>query len=170
MGLLDEFKRLAHPYEDEEEDDYDEYDAPAPRAERQDRSDRSDRAAERAERRERTGSLYGSAPMLDEERRSNKVVNIRAATQLQVVLVKPDRFENASEIADQLKDKRTVVLNLESTNKDVARRLIDFLSGVAYAGEGKIKKVAANTYIITPYHVELEGDLIDELESNGLYF
>ena len=48
--------------------------------------------------------------------------------------------------------------------------LVDFLSGVAYAGEGKIKKVAANTYIITPYHVELEGDLIDELESNGLYF
>ena len=73
-------------------------------------------------------------------------------------------------VADQLKDKRTVVLNLESTNKDVARRLVDFLSGVAYAGEGKIKKVAANTYIITPYHVELEGDLIDELESNGLYF
>ena len=83
---------------------------------------------------------------------------------------KPERFENASEIADQLKDKRTVVLDLESTNKDVARRLIDFLSGVAYAGEGKIKKVAANTYIITPYHVDIEGDLIDELENNGLYF
>ena len=98
------------------------------------------------------------------------MVNIHATTQLKVVRVKPDRFENASEIADQLKDKRTVVLNLESTNKDVARRLIDFLSGVAYAGEGKIKKVAANTYIITPYHVELEGDLIDELENNGLYF
>ena len=79
-------------------------------------------------------------------------------------------FENASEIADHLKDKRTVVLNLESTNKDIARRLIDFLSGVAYAGEGKIKKVAANTYIITPYHVDIEGDLIDELENNGLYF
>ena len=53
---------------------------------------------------------------------------------------------------------------------DIARRLIDFLSGVAYAGEGKIKKVAANTYIITPYHVDIEGDLIDELENNGLYF
>ena len=74
------------------------------------------------------------------------------------------------EIADHLKDKRTVVLNLESTNKDIARRLIDFLSGVAYAGEGKIKKVSTNTYIITPYHVDLEGDLIDELENNGLYF
>ena len=104
------------------------------------------------------------------EDRRNKVVNIHATTQLKVVLVKPERFENASEIADHLRDKRTVVLNLESTNKDIARRLIDFLSGVAYAGEGKIKKVAANTYIITPYHVDIEGDLIDELENNGLYF
>ena len=100
---------------------------------------------------------------------SNKVVNINATTQLQVVLVKPERFEDASTIADQLNAKRTVVLNLESTNKDVARRLIDFLSGVAYAGEGKIKKVAANTYIITPYSVDIMGDLIDELENNGLY-
>ena len=173
MGLLDEFKRLAHPYEDEEEDDYDEYDAPAPRAERQDRSDRSDRAdraAERAERRERTGSLYSSTALMDEERRSNKVVNIRAATQLQVVLVKPERFENASEIADHLREKRTVVLNLESTNKEIARRLLDFLSGVAYANEGKIKKVAISTYIITPYNVDILGDLIDELENNGMYF
>ena len=104
------------------------------------------------------------------EDRHNKVVNIHATTQLKVVLVKPERFENASEIADHLKEKRTVVLNLESTNKDVARRLIDFLSGVAYAGEGKIKKVAANTYIITPYSVDIMGDLIDELENNGLYF
>ena len=103
------------------------------------------------------------------EDRRNKVVNIHATTQLKVVLVKPERFENASEIADHLKEKRTVVLNLESTNKDVARRLIDFLSGVAYAGEGKIKKVAANTYIITPYSVDIMGDLIDELENNGLY-
>ena len=173
MGLLDEFKRLAHPYEDEEEDDYDEYDAPAPRAERQDRSDRSDRAdhaAERAERRERTGSLYSSTALMDEERRSNKVVNIRAATQLQVVLVKPEKFEDASSIADHLREKRTVVLNLESTNKEIARRLLDFLSGVAYANEGKIKKVAISTYIITPYNVDILGDLIDELENNGMYF
>ena len=101
---------------------------------------------------------------------SNKVVNINATTQLQVVLVKPERFEDASAIADQLNAKHTVVLNLESTGKEISRRLIDFLSGVAYAGEGKIKKVAANTYIITPYSVDIMGDLIDELESNGLYF
>ena len=103
-------------------------------------------------------------------RRGNKVVNINTTTQLAVVLVKPDRFENAAEIADHLKDKRTVVLNLEQTNKDIARRLVDFLSGVAYANEGKIKKVANSTYVITPYNVDIMGDLIDELESSGMYF
>ena len=100
---------------------------------------------------------------------SNKVVNINATTQLQVVLVKPDRFDLVSDIADHLRDKQAVVLNLESTNKDVARRLVDFLSGCAYALDGKIKKIAISTYIITPYNVDIVGDLIDELENNGLY-
>ena len=157
MGFLDEFKRLAHPYEDEETDEFEEEFQPAPRP------------VERRDRTARTDTLYNPA-LEDAERRSNKVVNIRAATQLQVVLVKPERFENASEIADHLREKRTVVLNLESTNKEIARRLLDFLSGVAYANEGKIKKVAISTYIITPYNVDILGDLIDELENNGLYF
>ena len=145
MSILDELKKWTHPYEDEDEE-YDDFDDTS-----------------------RLDTVFDDRRPKAEDRR-NKVVNIHATTQLKVVLVKPERFENASEIADHLKDKRTVVLNLESTNKDIARRLIDFLSGVAYAGEGKIKKVAANTYIITPYHVDIEGDLIDELESNGLYF
>ena len=89
---------------------------------------------------------------------------------MQVILVKPDRFDNVTEIADHLRDKKSVVLNLESTNKDVARRLVDFLSGVAYALDGKIKKVAISTYIITPYNVEIVGDLVEELENNGIYF
>lgn len=156
MGLMDELKKIIHPYDDEDYDNEDDFEEPA----KESRSLFDDRKEERREeRREDRRS----------EDRHNKVVNIHATTQLKVVLVKPERFENASEIADHLKEKRTVVLNLESTNKDVARRLIDFLSGVAYAGEGKIKKVAANTYIITPYSVDIMGDLIDELENNGLY-
>ena len=156
MGFIDELKRLARPYEDEEEDEeaFDDFE-PVSRVERKEKP------------REATGALYAVDP---EPRRSNKVVNIHTTTQLQVVLVKPEKFENASDIADHLRDKRTVVLNLESTNKDIARRLIDFLSGVAYAQEGKIKKISAATYIITPYNVDIIGDLIDELESNGLYF
>lgn len=144
MGLFDDLKKWAHPYGDEDDD----YDVDF------DEMNRRDTQLE-----ERRG-----------EDRRGKVVNIHATTQLKVVLVKPERFENASEIADHLKEKRTVVVNLESTNKDIARRLIDFLSGVAYAGEGKIKRVAANTFIITPYSVDIMGDLIDELENSGVYF
>ncbi|MCI8624245.1 MAG: cell division protein SepF [Provencibacterium sp.] len=103
-------------------------------------------------------------------RRSNKVVNIHATTQLKVVLVKPERFDDASSIADHLNQKRTVVLNLESANREVSRRLIDFLSGVAYANNGQIKRVANSTYIITPYNVDIMGDLLDELESSGVVF
>ena len=155
MGFIDELKRLARPYEDEE-DDFDDFEPVG----------RSNVVREKARDREATGTVYDQ----NADRRNNKVVNIHTTTQLQVVLVKPDRFEAASEIADHLREKRTVVLNLESTNKDIARRLLDFLSGVAYANEGKIKKVAISTYIITPYNVDILGDLIDELENNGLYF
>ena len=164
MGIFDEFKRLAHPYEDEDEDDYDDFDiSPRP-------VERRDRDRDRYERPSRSSESSYSAPAPEDDRRGNKVVNIRAATQLQVVLVKPERFEDASSIADHLREKRTVVLNLESTNGEIARRLLDFLAGVSYAQEGKIKKVAISTYIITPYNVDILGDLIDELENNGLYF
>ncbi|MBQ7460086.1 MAG: cell division protein SepF [Oscillospiraceae bacterium] len=155
MGLFDELKKLTRPYEDEDEEF----------------EDFSPRAPEKMPVTPRTAApqrtmFQDSAA----DKRDNKVVNIHATTQLQVVLVKPERFENAAEIADHLREKRTVVLNLEQTNKDIARRLIDFLSGVAYAQDGKIKKVAVNTYLITPYNVDLMGDLLDELENNGLYF
>ncbi len=98
-----------------------------------------------------------------------KVVSMRNQSQLQVVLVKPERFEDAPSIADHLNNKHTVVLNLEKTPKDVQRRLIDFLSGVAYANNGQVKRVAANTFMITPYNVDVMGDmLIDEIEG-GTY-
>lgn len=114
------------------------------------------------------------APRLTRSRRpineSNRVVDIRTTAMLQVVLVKPDKFEDARAIADHLNEKRTVVLNLEAASKDVARRLIDLLNGVAYANGGQLKKVSTNTYIITPYNVNVSGDLIDELESTGVFF
>ena len=90
--------------------------------------------------------------------------------QLKVVFVKPEQFEAAAVVADHLRERHTVVLNLEQTKKDIARRLVDFLSGVAYAHDGKIKKIAINTYLITPYNVNLMGDLIDELENSGMQF
>ena len=166
MGLLDELKKLARP-DDGYDDEFDDFSPRAPeRIPVEPRPPRR-RSAPAEEAPSRAGGYFTPDT---QGKDTNKVVNIHATTQLQVVLVKPERFENAAEIADHLREKRTVVLNLEQTHKDIARRLIDFLSGVAYAQEGKIKKVAVSTYIITPYNVDILGDLIDELENNGLYF
>lgn len=149
MGMMDKFKNFIGIPEDEYYDDEVDFIS-------------NDGGAQEIKE---EAAVHGEVP-----RRGNKVVNIHATTQLQVVLVKPERFDDASSIADHLNDKRTVVLNLESTNKDVSRRLIDFLSGVAYANNGQIKRVANSTYIITPYNVDIMGDLLDELESSGVFF
>ena len=168
MGFLDELKRLTHPYEDEMEDDYDEEEELC-----DDEDDAADMAPpppreEPVRRRE-----YHEPPRQQTAPQGNpggKVVNIHATTQIQVVLVKPKRYDNAAEIANHLRDKRTVVLNLEETDENVARRLLDFLSGVAYAQEGEIKKVAKQTFLVTPYNVRFEGDLLDELENGKIFF
>ena len=168
MGFLDELKKLARPYaEDHDWDEEDDY------IEDEDFED-EEPAPEPAPRAKRGASVFSApepkAAPVAEPRRGGKVVNINANTQMQVVLVKPERYDNVSDIADHLRQKRAVLLNLESTNKDVARRLVDFLSGTAYALDGKIKKVAISTYIITPYNVDIVGDLVEELENNGMYF
>ena len=153
MGLFNELKKLTKPYDEEDEfDDFDpkhmEAPPPAPKTISQARG------------------TYGG---YDKRHDNNKVATIHATAQLQVVFVKPEKFELAAEIADHLREKRTLVLNLEQTHKDISRRLVDFLSGVAYAQDGKIKKIAVNTYLITPYNVNFIGDLIEELENNGMY-
>ncbi len=88
---------------------------------------------------------------------------------VQVVLVKPSRFEDCTSIADHLNEKKTVVLNLENANREISRRLIDFLSGAAYSQGGSIKKVAHSTYIITPYNVNVLGDLVLDDVENAMY-
>lgn len=154
MGFLDEIKKLARPYaedeDDEELDELGEETGTAPSAS-------TVRSAEPS---------YGAPAARGN---TGKVVNIRTATQLQVVIVTPIRFEDVSDIAEHLRDKRAVVLNLESCDKEIARRLVDFLSGCAYALDGKIKKIAISTYLITPYNVDIVGDVLDELESSGVY-
>ncbi len=77
---------------------------------------------------------------------------------LELKVIRPDRYENVSQIADHLLNKRTVVLNLEATNKETSRRIIDFLTGVAYSIGGNLKKVANNTYVITPNNVDVSHD------------
>jgi len=161
-GFVDKFKRMWDAPDDEYE--YNEYGY----------EDDSEPEQEPAPSR-RSSSRYDDygdpAPARDTARR-NKVVNISATAKLSVALFKPERFgEETRNIADELVKTHTVVLNLENTNKDMSRRIIDFLSGVAYANRGKIKKVATSTFIIIPNNVDLTGDdLLDELEHSGVYF
>jgi cell division inhibitor SepF len=106
----------------------------------------------------------------EETNKRNSVVNIHATAQLQVILVKPEVFQDTKQIADHLNSKKTVVLNLESTTPDVTRRIIDFLGGVAYANGGNIKPVANNTFIITPYNVGFVGeDLVVSLKTTVVF-
>ena len=98
-------------------------------------------------------------------------VSLSSIPRLQVVLVKPEKFEEASDIADSLNAKKTVVLNLESASKEVARRLVDFLSGVAYANQGNVQKIANSTFLITPYNVDISGiGLLDDIDTQGAIY
>lgn len=155
--------------EEEEEENDEEFERPT-RERRESRYNERVRNFEKEpepERRERRTQRSNS-----NDQGENKVVNIHATAQLQVVVCRPERFgEETRGIAEELLRMHTVVLNLENTDKNQSRRIVDFLSGVAYANGGKIKRIATDTFIVTPYNVDLTGDdVLDELENSGVYF
>lgn len=175
MGFFDELKKLTRPYDDEDEF-FSDGEVPVSQQEGDGVQDRrqsffaggddgeanyvpapAPRAAHSTPRRERALKT------------DSRVVNIGSGQQ-QVVLVKPEHFEAAAEIADHLRQKHTVVLNLEAADKVTARRLVDFLSGAAYVQEGNLKRVSSDTFLITPCSVGLTGDLADEIENSSFTF
>ena len=154
MGLLDSIKNIMSiPDEDEFEDEFEEV---------EEKETRKKVQVEREPKRDTTPRVLGGG--------KSKTVNFNQ-NQMQVVLVKPDRFEDVSSIADHLNDKKTVVLNLEACERDVSRRIIDFLSGVAYANHGNIRKVAVCTFIIVPYDVDVMGEVaLEDFDESRMYF
>lgn len=171
MGLVNDFRRWVSGDVDDDDFDLDEESA-EPQESAESSSYYSRPEYTRPEPEVSRGSVREDSPRSQiQPNKNNRVVNISATTKLAVVLVKTDQFNNVADIADHLKNKMTVVLNLETTEKETSKRMLDFLSGVTYAIEGKIKRVASNTYLITPLDVEIVGDdLISELENNGLRF
>lgn len=164
MGFLGNVKNVLFgaAYEDDYEDDY------AP----EDTAQENTASGAKTETEKNTTKAFDrvqSSERTETKRDRSKVVNFQDSAKLNVVLVKPERYEEVAEIANHLREKHTIVLNLEKANREVARRILDFLSGVAYTIDGNLKMIASNTYMITPYNVNIQGDLIDELETNGLY-
>lgn len=101
--------------------------------------------------------------------KKGKVVDIHTTTQFKVVVLNARKFEDVMDIADHLKAKKPVVINMEGLDQMLARRMIDFLSGVVYSADGGIQKISKDIMLVTPYTVEIMGDFQDELRSKGLF-
>ena len=161
MGLLDELKKLTKPYDDE---DYLEEDLAEPvRA--------PGRAADARSYASYPYARSGYAP--DPYAQQGYAAPARpqsGGAQPKLLLVHPDRFEQAADIADRIAERNAIVLNLETAPKELTRRMLDFLSGVTYALGGKVKKVSGSTYIITPAGMDFMGDTGNAVESREKYF
>ena len=175
MSFWDNVKKFAQPYADDDYDDYDE-------DEYVDDYDEPEEPVRRAPRRS-PAPAPAPAPMMDEEEEeedefgfpsampsvaaatpaasgfSGTVLNRNASNKQEVVLFRPSSFNDTSKAADDLRAKKAVIVNMENVDKAMARRVVDFLSGCAYALDGKVKKVAQSTYLFCPHNMEVVGDL-----------
>ncbi len=102
-------------------------------------------------------------------RRKNRVVNIHTTTQMKVVLYEPDNFEEAPSIVDDLKNRKPVIINLESIDPELARKFFNFLNGAIYALDGNIQKVSSGIFILAPNNVDISGNIKEELKNKGVF-
>ena len=100
--------------------------------------------------------------------RRNKVVNMPQTEQIKMVISQPTTFEQSEAICDLLKEKKSVIVNLEYVNKDVARRIVDVISGAVHALDGHIQKISNSIFLIAPYNYEITNDLAREEIKNKL--
>ena len=94
--------------------------------------------------------------------RKSKVVSMPAPQQVRMVITQPTSFEQSEEICNYLKEKKSIIVNLEYVNKDVARRIVDFISGAVHAVDGHIQKVSNAIFLIAPVNYEIASDLARE--------
>ena len=187
MGFMDELRKLTQPYDDDndffEGADSSLRDAPPPSAaQREFESVFGNEPAGKPEPAEepRTparesapeGGLFGSLSSLGRKARKaprERVVDV-GGNETKVILFNPKTFDEAGELVSHLRQNRSVVMTLEGLPTENARRLLDFLSGITFALQGKITPVSAKTYFVTPQNVDLVGSQADQPESDGQYF
>ena len=167
MSFWDNVKKFAQPYSDEEYDDYDEddymddYEEPAQPARR-----RRPAVAPVAEEEDDAFTGFSAAPVAAAPVApaapagfSGHVVSASHAGKQEVILFRPVNFNDASKDADDLRARKVVVVNLENVDKAMARRVVDFLTGTAYALDGSVKKIAQAAYLFCPSNHVVNGDL-----------
>ena len=165
MSFWDNVKKFAQPYADEDYDDYDD--------EEMDEFEEEEEVAPRPARRAPAFSTASesvsdfsvaapSAPAAPVSAPSSgfsgQVLNMHSGKQ-EVVLFHAKAFDDAAKAANELRNKRAVILNMENVDKALTRRVVDFLSGCVYALDGQVKKIAQSTYLFCPHSMDIVGDL-----------
>ena len=170
MSFWYNVKKFAQPYADDEYDDYDEEDdfvddyeepaeAPAPRREKRRPAPAPAPVMEEEE------DDFGFAPMSVSNSSapatgfSGQILNMSASNKQEVVLFRPGSFNDTSKAADDLRNRKAVIVNMENVDKAMARRVVDFLSGCVYALDGDVKKIAQSAYLFCPHNMDIVGDL-----------
>jgi cell division inhibitor SepF len=168
MSFWDNVKKFAQPYADDDYDDYDEEDdyvedyeepaeAPAPRREKR----RPAPAPVMEEEEDDFGfaPVPVAAPSTPSTGFTGQILNMGASNKQEVVLFRPGTFNDTSKAADDLRNRKAVIVNMENVDKAMARRVVDFLSGCVYALDGQVKKIAQSTYLFCPHSMDIVGDL-----------
>ncbi len=101
--------------------------------------------------------------------KKNNLVSLQTPKQMKVAVVEPTNFEESQIIADHLKNRRPVIVNLENTDHDLAKRIVDFMSGAIYALNGSLQKVGKGIFLFVPSNVEITGDIRDEAREKGFF-
>ena len=177
MSFWDNVKKFAQPYNDDDYDDYDEdeeyldeYDEPAEAPRRSSR-----RAPAAAPVSEPEHDDYGFTPLTNSAPAApvvsapsapaastgfnGSVLNMSSSNKQEVVLFRPSSFNDTSKAADDLRNRKAVIVNMENVDKAMARRVVDFLSGCVYALDGTVKKIAQSAYLFCPHNMDVVGDL-----------
>lgn len=102
------------------------------------------------------------------KRNNNKIVSMPQMQQVKMVISQPTSFEQSENICDLLKEKKSVIVNLEYVNKDVARRIVDVISGAVHALDGHIQKISNSIFLIAPYNYDITTDMAREEIKNKL--
>ena len=154
MSFWDKVKNFAQPYADD--DEYDEYDEEETVEGFEEEQEEARPARRRAPAFSFSSNESNTAPATSTGFSGNVV---SMSNKQEVVLFHPANFNDTSKAADDLRAKKAVIVNMENVDKAMARRVVDFLSGCAYALDGKVKKVAQSTYLFCPFNMEVIGDL-----------
>ena len=176
MSFWDNVKKFAQPYSDDDYDDYDEDDdyaddyeepaeAPAPAPARRERRRPAAPAPVMDREEEDDDNGFGFTPVPAAPAApvatgfNGQVLNVHASNKQEVVLFRPGSFNDTSKAADDLRNRKAVIVNMENVDKAMARRVVDFLSGCVYALDGDVKKIAQSAYLFCPHNMDIVGDL-----------